>query len=453
MPTRQWSTLFSRRQSREAIQLNHSEHPAAATKIPMVLCNAGYYGTLAAIRSLGRSGVPVVTVDPSILAPARYSRYSNLHLNSPPFEMTNDWVDWLLRLGSSGPRRAIYATSDAVSFALALHRDKLISVFDLYQPGIDAIISILDKGRLHQHARAVGIATPRTCLPESAKDAQRMIRDVGGTILIKPRSQLAVRDYPKGIVVDTGTIDGQAEYEFFSRQSAHEHEFARRFPETMLPMIQRFHPEAMRSVYSLSGFRDVSGAHTVMLGAHKVLQHPCQIGIGLCFEEADVAPKLADQTLRLCERIGYYGAFELEFIFSDGEPLLIDFNGRFYNQLAFDIARGMDLPQLVYAAAIGELNEVTRLTSAFQTQREKGGLAFCNSFGLSFTLTAHNALKTLSRGEAEHWKAWRRGYEGRLVDAVRDDADPFPAFVDMTRQLLQSVRHPRAFAREMGLVK
>jgi len=374
-------------------------------------------------------------------------------MRSPPFEMTNHWVDWLLRLGRSGPRRAIYATSDAVSFALALHREQLMSVFDLYQPGIDTIISILDKGRLDQHARAVGIATPSTCLPESAKAALRMIRDVGGTILIKPRSQLAARSYQKGVVVDADTPDGQAAYEFFSRQSAHEHEFARRFPETMLPMIQRFHPEAMRSVYSLSGFRDVSGAHTVMLGAHKVLQHPCQIGIGLCFEEADVAPELADRTLQLCERIGYYGAFELEFIFSEGEPLLIDFNGRFYNQLAFDIARGMDLPQLVYAAAIGELNEVSRLTSAFQTRREKGGLAFCNSFGLSVTLAAHNALKTLSRGETERWKAWRRAYEGRVVDAVRDDADPFPAFVDMTRQLLQSVRHPRAFAREMGLVK
>src|SRR5262249_34660463 len=152
----------------------------------MVLCNAGYYGTLAAIRSLGRSGVPVVTVDPSILAPARYSRYSNLHLNSPPFEMTNYWVDWLLRLGRSGPRKPTYAPRGAVAFALALHLDKLISVFDLYQPAIDAIISILEKGRLHQHARAVGIATPSTCLPESAKAALRMIRDAGGTILIKP---------------------------------------------------------------------------------------------------------------------------------------------------------------------------------------------------------------------------------------------------------------------------
>jgi hypothetical protein len=47
----------------------------------------------------------------------------------------------------------------------------------------------------------------------------------------------------------------------------------------------------------------------------------------------------------LCERIGYYGAFELEFVVTQGRMLLIDFNGRFYNQLAF----GMDLPKLVYA--------------------------------------------------------------------------------------------------------
>jgi D-aspartate ligase len=451
--TRVWSKLFKRFRSRATIPYNFCKRPGASTRIPMVLCNAGYYGTLAAIRSLGRSGVPIVTVDPSILAPARYSRYSNLHLNSPPFEMTNLWADWLLRLGGSGPRRAIYATSDAVSFALALHREELTSVFDLYQPGIDAIISILDKGRLHQHAHAIGIPTPSTWLPESAVDAQKIIRAVGGTILIKPRSQLAVRAYQKGIVVDTDTTDGLAAYEFFLRRSAHEYEFTSRFPETMLPMVQRYHPEAMKAVYSLSGFRDVSGAHAVMLGAHKVLQHPREIGVGLCFEEADVAPKLAEQTLRLCERIGYYGAFELEFIFSNGEPLLIDFNGRFYNQLAFDIARGMDLPQLVYAAAVGELNEVRRLTAAFQTRSGNGGLAFCNSFGLSVTLATQKALRTISRGEAERWRSWRRAYDGRVVDAVRDAADPFPTFVDITQQLLQSMRHPRAFVREMRLAK
>ena len=122
----------------------------------------------------------------------------------------------------------------------------------------------------------------------------------------------------------------------------------------MMPMLQRYHPEAMKKIYSLSGFRDMSGSHIVMRAALKILQQPRHLGIGLCFEEAEVIPDLAQQTIRLCERIGYYGAFELEFIVAQGRMLLIDFNGRFYNQLAFDIARGMDWPRLVYAGSDSE---------------------------------------------------------------------------------------------------
>src|SRR5437762_3147381 len=61
-------------------------HLPSTTRIPIVLCNAGYNGTLAAIRSLGRAGVPVISVDPAMLALGRYSRYSKLHLACPPFE-------------------------------------------------------------------------------------------------------------------------------------------------------------------------------------------------------------------------------------------------------------------------------------------------------------------------------------------------------------------------------
>src|SRR5262249_50064699 len=100
------------------------KHLSPTARIPMVLCNAGYCGTLAAIRSLGRAGVPVVTVDPAILAPGRYSRFSKLHLACPPLEMIDEWAEWLVRLGRCGPRRALYATSDLVSFALARYRDE-----------------------------------------------------------------------------------------------------------------------------------------------------------------------------------------------------------------------------------------------------------------------------------------------------------------------------------------
>ena len=63
----------------------------------ILLGNANYYGTLAAVRSLGRAGVNVVTVDPSRISHSRYSRYSSQHLKCPAFEDSSAWAEWLLR--------------------------------------------------------------------------------------------------------------------------------------------------------------------------------------------------------------------------------------------------------------------------------------------------------------------------------------------------------------------
>jgi D-aspartate ligase len=415
-------------------------------RVPMVLCNAGYYGTLAAVRSLGRAGVPVVTLDTGILSISRYSRHSSAYLRSPPFD-SPDWADWLLAFGRTGPRRAIYATSDAVSFALADRREQLISVFDLYQPGLDTMMSILDKGLLHKHSQAVGMDTPETWLPQSASEAQKIVREVGGPLVAKPRSQLSVRTGVKGLLIDAA--DGQNVYDDLMRQAGRDNRFIKRFPEAAMPMLQRYYPEAMDQIYSLSGFRDVSGKHVIMRAALKILQSPRRLGIGLCFEDAHVIPALAERTLRLCERIGYYGAFELEFIASRGRMMLIDFNGRIYNQLAFDIARGMDLPRLVYAGATGRSEELLRLMQAEPRPKQTRSLIFCNSFGLSLTVAAKRAFRTMSWEEANRWREWRRRAGEDLVDAVRDDDDPLPAFVDGAEHMWRSIRHARSFLKEM----
>ena len=416
-------------------------------QVAMVLCNASYYGTLAAVRSLGRAGVPVVTLDTSILSVGRYSRHSHTHLKSPQFDCP-DWPDWLLELGRSGPRRAIYATSDAVSFALADRRDELSSVFDLYQPNLNTMMSILDKGLLYKHAQAVGIDTPETWLPQSAREVAKVLREVGGQLVAKPRSQLSVSTGTKGLLIDAA--GGHNIYDKLLRQAGADNQFIRRFPEAAMPMLQRYYPEAADQIYSLSGFRDISGQHVTMRAALKILQSPRRIGIGLCFEEADVIPELAEQTLRLCERIGYFGAFELEFILSRGRMMLIDFNGRIYNQLAFDTARGMNLPMLVYAGATGRPDELVRLIQDEPGENRAKPLIFCNSFGLSLTVAAKRALRTMSREEANRWRGWRQSAEHCVVDAVRDDGDPVPALIDGAEQIWRLIRHAPRFFKEMA---
>src|SRR5262249_15499175 len=143
------------------------------------------------------------TVDPSRTCTGRYSRYSSQHLTCPPFEESSAWAEWLIRKARIGPRRAIYATSDAVSFALARYRNELSADFELYQPGLDTVMSILDKGLLIRNARAIGIEAPETWSPQNGAEAAKIAKDAGETVLIKPRSQLAQRTKTKGTVVET----------------------------------------------------------------------------------------------------------------------------------------------------------------------------------------------------------------------------------------------------------
>jgi predicted ATP-grasp superfamily ATP-dependent carboligase len=50
---------------------------------PILLTMADYYGTLAAVRSLGRLGVPITVAESKLLAPARWSRYVTRRVGCP----------------------------------------------------------------------------------------------------------------------------------------------------------------------------------------------------------------------------------------------------------------------------------------------------------------------------------------------------------------------------------
>jgi D-aspartate ligase len=421
----------------------------------MLLCNAGYYGTLACVRTLGRAGIPVETVDPNLLALARYSRFGRHHRECPPFEETDRWAEWLKRLGRTGPRRAIYATSDDVSFALAKHRDTLDSWFALYQPDLETMMCVLDKGRLLDHARAVDIDVPETFLPESRDDVKRIARDATGPLLVKPRTQVSMKNHvkTKGTVCASGSRTLLAEYDRFLARGMYGADFASQFPDATQPLVQAYHAEAMEAIYTLAGFRDKTGKHVAMLGANKVLQRPRRLGVGLCFESAPVDPDLAARVTRLCERIGYYGVFELEFIRCNGRALLIDLNARFYNQIQFDIARGLDLAMLAYAGAVGDDDEVVRMLREAPVERAGAPVAFCNTIGFEVTIGMQRIFGAMSREEAATWHHWRADPTRRIVDAVADDDDPAPFACDFAQQVWQSVRHPRSFIRQLGLAQ
>jgi predicted ATP-grasp superfamily ATP-dependent carboligase len=416
----------------------------------VLLCDATYYGTLAAVRSLGRAGISVVVADADRAAPALWSRYAATRRRCPPVMTADRFTEWLLGFGEREGAHVLYPTSDEVVYLLSAHRDELSKRFVMYQPDLETTMRVLDKKRLVEAATKAGLDTPETWFPENAADVERVARDVDGPLMLKPRTQLFLYAHRKGDLAPQGPTQMRVAYEKFSRDNRFLDPIAKT-PDLTRPMLQRYYPEAAECIYSLSGFRDKSGRHVALLGAIKVLQRPRRMGVGLCFEDAPVPGHLPERALRLLDLLGYYGVFELEFVRAGDRLLLIDMNPRYFGQIGLDVARGLDLPLLSYAAAVGDDDHVARLVAAAAVASNGTPHAFCNRMGLNVLVGAQRLFGTMSPADAARWFAWAQPNGKVLVDAVDAADDRGPLLADAVRQLYDCVRHPRAFVRMIAL--
>jgi predicted ATP-grasp superfamily ATP-dependent carboligase len=309
---------------------------------------------------------------------------------------------------------------------------------------------VLDKKKLYEAAGEAGLDAPPTWFPQNARDVESAAREAGTQLMIKPRTQAFLQPHHKGEVGPRDPVLLRELYHRFCGESTYADPVASHMPELTRPMLQRFYPQAAESIYSVTGFRDVTGKNLALLGSIKVLQRPRSIGIGLCFESAPLPQGLFRKVSLFLERIRYYGIFELEFV-RDGERLLlIDMNPRFYHQLALDVARGLDLPRLAYAAALEEEAEVARLVALAPTG-EGPAHSFCNGIGLRVLVGAQKLFGTMSPAEAARWREWTRDTGRTLVDSADADDDRAPFVAEVLGQVYGFLRHPRSFVRRIAL--
>ena len=306
----------------------------SADRTPILLANADYYGTLAATRSLGEQGVPVYVASDQLLAAARWSRHAALSVSCPPMDESERFIDWLLRFGQAHPGTVLCATGDETAFLYALRAAELGQVFRMYQPGLDAILHVLDKRRLYATAQSVGLEIPETWFPQSDADVERLSRELPMPLLIKPRTQVLSRTHSKGVIV-TDKADLLRKYREFVTGARYGRELIEAMPDAAQAMIQRYVPGAASQIHVLAAFADRAGTLFAARSGTKILQRPRRLGIGLCFEAAEVDPRVSEGARKLAHRAGYFGVLQLEFIRDPDHYMLIDYNPRLYNQLRF----------------------------------------------------------------------------------------------------------------------
>jgi len=413
---------------------------------PVLLSTAHWYGTLAAVRELGRRGIEVHVASSGPLRQARWSRYAAVSHDCPDERDTRDYGDWLLELGQCHPGLALCATSDHVAFVHAARKAELAVPFLLDVPDIGVLREVLDKTRLQEHASQAGLQTPRTTFPADAAGAESFAAQMPWPLLIKQRTQAGSITLHKGTPVrEPGEL--RDAYARFTERNTFASEVRSRWPGVERPMLQEYLPQCSRRILCLAGFLSPDGERWAMRAALKVLSHPRYLGIGLLFENTPVLPGLEERVLQMCRTIGYQGMFQCEFLERDGEHLLIDFNPRFYNYMAFDHARGLPQAYLAYLSAIGAQSELrAEIEKARASAPGAEGMIYHDRIGAWTQLRLERLFRRVGREEPAKWRAWR-GSARAAIDPVWVGDDPKPALVDVLVRLWHTARHPGDFLR------
>ena len=354
-------------------------------------------------------------------------------------------MDRLLAIGKSDPGLILLPTSDETAWLYTLNAEALGRYFRVVQPPIATLHNILDKKLFADASIRAGLAVVPTWSPRNVSEVAVLAAELPYPLVIKPRTHVHRLRNDKGIVVYSPD-DLKIQYEKFIDREQSRTVGDQLVREASVPILQPFVGVGSEGVYSVTGFIDRTGELFVTRGATKVFQRTQPLGVGVCFESRSPPPTLSDAVRRMCRELGYFGMFEVEFLWFDGRWAAIDFNPRLFNQIGMDIRRAMPLPFLVCLEALGETKALRYAVG--HAQKESEDLAvFCDRFTLRAILLAQTMTGRISKGDRVYWRAWMKRHASCTVDLVRDDNDPMPSFVHALSEIYLGIKSFPRFLR------
>jgi predicted ATP-grasp superfamily ATP-dependent carboligase len=305
--------------------------------VKTLVFDVGWVNGLAAIRSLGRAGIPVVAVDHRQSPLGFRSRYAT------PLQVPDPALDeegFVARVAEIEGPAVVFPTHDPPLNALARNRERLPGLLHPF-PAWSALEAIQDKRHQLETAIAAGVDIPETSYPGSAAEARTAAEEIGLPVLVKPR-------HPDGFKRAFGK-------QAFRCETPDEVERAYADAEPFGAMVQELVPGGDEELYSLGSYLRADGEPLGLFCGRKLLQVPP--GIGTCRTgEAVWVQEVADQGLRFLRELGFHGISQVEFKRDprDGRFKLMEINPRLWQWHGLASACGVDLPVIAYRDLIGE---------------------------------------------------------------------------------------------------
>jgi predicted ATP-grasp superfamily ATP-dependent carboligase len=305
--------------------------------VKALVVDVGWVNGLAAIRSLGRAGIPVLALDHRASPLGFRSRYATAVRVPDPAIDEDGFVEAVAATGAPG---VVLPTHDPPLNALARNRDRLDG-FRFPFPAWEKLEAIQDKRHQLEVAAGAGVDVPETRYPSTAAEAVKAAEEIGFPVLVKPQ-------HPDGFKRATGKQAIRAE-------SAAEVESAFAEAEQFGPMVQELVPGGDEELYSLGSYLGADGEPLGLFSGRKLRQVPPQVGtcrVG----EAVWVQEVVDSGLRFLAALEFHGLSQVEFKRDprDGRFKLMEINPRLWQWHALAAACGVDLPLIAYRDLTGE---------------------------------------------------------------------------------------------------
>jgi predicted ATP-grasp superfamily ATP-dependent carboligase len=311
---------------------------------PVVILRSGHHGGLGIVRSLGRLGVPVYSVDADWWEPALTSRYCRgrflLDTENLPAEES---IPRILEIGRKiGGRPILIPTTDHGAIWVAEHAAALQAGYCFPRQDAALVPALCDKSRMQELARQSGVPTAQTVVPRSKQDVEQFLETAIFPVMVKATDADRLRRRAGGtkFIIHTPLelLDLYARAE------------DREAPNLM---IQEFIPG---DDWMFDGYFDRDSQCIFGVTGTKIRRFPVNTGVtslGVCQRNQTVE----QTTTAFMKAIGYQGILDIGYRYDrrDGQYKVLDVNPRIGCTFRlFAAINGTDVARALYLDMTGQ---------------------------------------------------------------------------------------------------
>jgi predicted ATP-grasp superfamily ATP-dependent carboligase len=314
---------------------------------PVLVLDSDQRSALAVIRSLGARGVLVIAAERHARSLGGASRHARERAVYPdPSVAPAEFQRWLREWVAAHPGALVLPMTDLTLPLVLEIRDSLPTALPF--PSLDDYRALSDKRVTAEAARAAGIAVPATISVSRAAPDPQALRALRFPVVLKP--QVSVLRTAAGVVKEGVRYLGTpVEVEDFLRS----HPYSDDAPF----LVQELVNGRGYGVFVLFDHGRPLGFFSHL----RLRERPPSGGVSVLSESAPLDSGLCERVARMFAAHRWHGVAMAEFkLPEDGEPVLIEVNGRFWGSLQLAVDSGVDFPWLLYQLARGEAASVPR---------------------------------------------------------------------------------------------